>query len=45
MKEEGRVSLCSADQCMYNQQQQCHAENVQVAVHEDHADCETFSAE
>jgi len=45
MKEEGLVSVCSAGQCVYNQEDRCHAEAIQVAVHEDHADCETFSLE
>lgn len=43
MTNEGMISMCSANQCIYNREDMCHAEAVQVAVHEDHADCETFS--
>lgn len=43
MREEGVVSLCSVEQCIYNRESQCHADAIQVAVHEDHADCETFT--
>ena len=45
MRDEGMVSICAAGQCLYNQENQCHAEAIQIAVHEDHADCETFSPE
>lgn len=45
MREEGFVSLCSVDKCIYNSENQCHADSIEVAIHTDHADCETFTAE
>lgn len=45
MREEGYVSLCSADQCLFNQDNQCHADSVEISTHSDHADCSTFTCE
>lgn len=45
MREEGFVSLCSAESCIYNEENQCRADSIEVAVHTDHADCETFTVE
>lgn len=43
MPEEGHVSMCTVDECIYNREMECHAPGVQVATHADHADCETFT--
>ncbi len=45
MRDEGFVSICSAGQCLYNENDQCHADGVEVALHADHADCRTFQTE
>jgi hypothetical protein len=39
----GRVVLCSARDCSYNQASKCVAESVHVMLHQDHADCNTYT--
>ncbi|MDO8682491.1 MAG: DUF1540 domain-containing protein [Armatimonadota bacterium] len=39
----GRVVLCSARDCAYNQAAKCVAEAVHVNQHQDHADCNTYT--
>jgi len=41
--DAGRILLCSARDCSYNQNTKCIAEAVHVNLHEDHADCETYT--
>ena len=43
MGSPGRVVLCSAQDCSYNQQTKCVAEAVHVMLHRDHADCNTYT--
>jgi hypothetical protein len=43
MGEPGRVMVCSAKNCSYNQNAKCVAESVQVNLHNDHADCNTYT--
>jgi hypothetical protein len=39
----GKVVLCSARDCHYNQNTKCVAEAVHVNLHQDHADCNTYT--
>lgn len=39
----GRVVLCSATDCDYNQDMKCFAQAVHVHLHGDHADCNTYT--
>ncbi|MDO8587523.1 MAG: DUF1540 domain-containing protein [Armatimonadota bacterium] len=39
----GRVVMCSAKDCAYNQAAKCVAESVHVNRHQDHADCNTYT--
>jgi hypothetical protein len=39
----GSVSLCVVSDCIFNSNNQCQANVVQVARHAAHADCETFT--
>lgn len=41
--ETGHVVLCSAEDCAYNRNTKCVAEAVQVMLHRDHADCNTYT--
>lgn len=38
----GSVGACKVDQCTYNQSFECAAPNIQVGLHEGHADCKTY---
>jgi hypothetical protein len=42
-EEIGRVVMCSARDCAYNQGAKCVAEAVEVNQHQDHADCNTYT--
>lgn len=42
MREEGLVGMCTVKNCIYNMESQCHASTIQVALKQNHADCETF---
>jgi len=37
------VGACHVDECKFNQSLTCHADGILVAMHNDHADCETFT--
>ncbi|MHB1417142.1 MAG: DUF1540 domain-containing protein [Chloroflexota bacterium] len=39
---DGWVGLCNAADCQYNRSQECHAPNIRVIKHDDHADCGTY---
>lgn len=39
----GRVMVCSARDCAYNENTKCVAESVHVNLHNDHADCNTYT--
>jgi hypothetical protein len=39
---DGWVAMCSAKDCQFNQQEECHAPNIRVVKHVDHADCGTY---
>jgi len=39
----GRVVLCSAQDCRYNENTKCMAEAVHIILHSDHADCNTYT--
>ncbi|MBI4318309.1 MAG: DUF1540 domain-containing protein [Chloroflexi bacterium] len=39
---EAWVGDCSAVDCEYNEQTHCHAPNIRVIKHVDHADCGTY---
>ncbi|MBI2953640.1 MAG: DUF1540 domain-containing protein [Chloroflexi bacterium] len=45
--DEGRVTMCSATDCAYNESLRCVAPHVDVGRHgegnEEHADCETYT--
>jgi len=41
--EIGRIVMCSARDCAYNQAAKCVAEAVHVNLHMDHADCNTYT--
>ena len=41
--DEGQVTLCTARDCMYNEATRCVARGVMVNLHQDHADCNTYS--
>lgn len=43
MGDIGKVVLCSARDCSYNQNTKCVAEAVHVRLHSDHADCNTYT--
>ena len=43
MGDIGRVVLCSAQDCAYNQNTKCVADAVHVKLHSDHADCNTYT--
>jgi hypothetical protein len=43
MGSPGKVVLCSAKDCSYNENTKCVAEGVQVYRHQDHADCNTYT--
>ena len=39
---EAWVGICSATNCEYNENTHCHAANIRVVMHSDHADCGTY---
>lgn len=43
MGSPGRIALCSAKDCSYNEDTKCVAEAVHVMFHRDHADCNTYT--
>jgi hypothetical protein len=43
MGTSGKVVLCSARDCSYNENTKCVAEAVHVMFHRDHADCNTYT--
>jgi hypothetical protein len=43
VKRGGIILRCTAVDCAYNEKFQCMAENVVIARHQDHADCETYT--
>lgn len=40
--EQAEVGACHVTSCRYNEQMLCDAEGIDVVVHRDHADCETY---
>ena len=40
---EGHISVCTARDCLYNDESRCVADGVMVNLHKDHADCNTYS--
>lgn len=44
MDVTGGVGACRKSDCMYNESLECHANGIHVMVHQEHADCITFSA-
>ena len=43
MHHEGHITVCTARDCMYNEETRCMADSVMVNLHLDHADCNTYS--
>jgi hypothetical protein len=41
---EGGIGACLASDCVFNNQLECRASNINVANHDRHADCKTFQA-
>lgn len=39
---QAEVGACHVTSCRYNDQMLCEAEGIDVVVHKDHADCETY---
>ena len=39
----GHVTACTAQDCTYNEEARCIAEGVMVNLHQDHADCNTYT--
>ena len=44
-QHEAWVGACSAADCEYNDKTHCHAPNIRVVIHGDHADCGTYEPE
>ncbi|MEN6372754.1 MAG: DUF1540 domain-containing protein [Armatimonadota bacterium] len=42
-ENSGKVVLCSARDCAYNENTKCIADAVHVNLHQDHADCNTYT--
>ena len=40
---EGHISMCSASDCLYNENSRCIADGVIVSYHQTHADCNTYT--
>lgn len=40
----GSVGACKVDQCSFNNSFECAAPQINVNLHQDHADCATFKA-
>ena len=40
---EGQVTVCTARDCLYNENTKCTADGVLVNFHETHADCNTYT--
>ena len=40
---EAWVGNCSAVDCEYNSSTHCHAPNIRIVKHQDHADCGTYA--
>ncbi len=38
----GGIGACLASNCKFNNQLECNASNIDVTIHDRHADCETF---
>jgi hypothetical protein len=39
----GSVGACKDEECNFNQMFECTAENINVGMHQDHAECDTFT--
>ena len=44
-KVNGGVGACTASGCKFNNQLECQAPKIDVAIDDKHADCQTFEAE
>ena len=44
-KVKGGIGACTASNCKFNNKLECQAPQVDVAVDEKHADCQTFQTE
>ena len=39
----GLVTVCTARDCLYNEDTKCNANGIMVNFHETHADCNTYT--
>jgi hypothetical protein len=40
----GKVGACKVEDCKYNKALECSSEGIHVVMHEDHAECSTYTA-